>query len=250
MADMTIDIERVVREVLAELQERFEPGAVVPPSAEKAATPQPVPQASPKAEKPASKPNELVVDCRVVALAELDGRLDAIRRLVVPRGAVVTPAVRDELDRRRIALSFATEEEETNGLAVRLVMVNTSSRFDPSPVAAALGKNAVRVEQHTSNCLIASTDLLAQSVHEPDTLGVLLSRHTAMSVCLANRHEGVRAVLATDVAETPALVAEVGANLLIVNHRTTPVFAMQRMLAEFAQGGFRPCPEVLRERLG
>ena len=38
---------------------------------------------------------------------EVAGRLDSVRRLVVSREAIVTPAVRDELLRRGIALEYA-----------------------------------------------------------------------------------------------------------------------------------------------
>src|SRR6476646_2755582 len=52
---------------------------------------------------------ELAVSDKVVALAHLDGRLDGVTRLVVPRGAVLTPAARDELRKRGIALASAVE---------------------------------------------------------------------------------------------------------------------------------------------
>ena len=56
MAERSLDIDRVVREVLAEL-----------------------------GHAPGGTAGELVLNCRVVTLSEVDGRLEAVRRLVVDR---------------------------------------------------------------------------------------------------------------------------------------------------------------------
>ncbi len=76
-------IERVVREVIRRLLER---GVSVGESV------------------PANGTAEVVVQERVVALATIEGRLKDVRRVVVGRRAVVTPAVRDELKDRGIEL--------------------------------------------------------------------------------------------------------------------------------------------------
>jgi hypothetical protein len=47
---------------------------------------------------------ELVLSDRLITLATLQGRLDGIGSLVVNRKSLVTPAVRDELNRRNIQL--------------------------------------------------------------------------------------------------------------------------------------------------
>ena len=70
MSKPPIDVERVVREVLAEL------GAVGESRAQEC-----------------HNTGDLVVNARVVTMAEVAGRLESARRLVVPRKAVVTPAM-------------------------------------------------------------------------------------------------------------------------------------------------------------
>jgi len=47
---------------------------------------------------------ELVFEGRLVTLQRLRGRLTGVRRLVVPKKAIVTPAVVDELKDRQIEL--------------------------------------------------------------------------------------------------------------------------------------------------
>ena len=83
------EIEAIVREVLRRLAHA---GSVTPPVAV----------------APPAASGELRIDRRVVTLAALDGAPDSLRRLIVPRNAVVTPAVQDELKNRGVALAFAS----------------------------------------------------------------------------------------------------------------------------------------------
>ena len=55
-----------------------------------------------------ASPRELQISERLVTLATLNGRLDGVSRVIVPRRAVVTPAARDELKQRRIELQRGT----------------------------------------------------------------------------------------------------------------------------------------------
>jgi hypothetical protein len=51
-----------------------------------------------------NKTAELVLSERLITLSTLHGRLDGVGSLVVHRKSLVTPAVRDELNRRSIQL--------------------------------------------------------------------------------------------------------------------------------------------------
>lgn len=242
------EIERLVREVLAEL-------ALAPQAAPATA---PVPKANAAAGSSAthsaatrSRGNgELVLRCRVVALPEVEGQLDAVRRLVVPRRAVVTPAVRDELLRRNIALSYAAESDLPAVDRTSLVLVSVGKGYDPAALLTLLGKEAIKASPHALDCLIAATDLLARELSQPGVLGLLLTRHAAAALCLANRRPGVRAVSGSDAATVLAGAASVGANLLVVDPTGRSPFELRRIAAAFCRGGVRDCPEVFRARLG
>jgi hypothetical protein len=56
-----------------------------------------------------SEASELTLSDRVITLATLRDRLTNVGRIVVPSRAVVTPAVRDELNKRQIALVRQTK---------------------------------------------------------------------------------------------------------------------------------------------
>ncbi len=75
-------IEQIVQEVIRRLVER---GAVVGDGA-------------------GCDANELVLEDKLITLAKLDGRLNGIARIVVGDRAIVTPAVKDELNDRSIEL--------------------------------------------------------------------------------------------------------------------------------------------------
>jgi len=245
MPEASIDIERVVREVLAELRRL--------PQADGSAAPshasQPAP-ATARAPQPAAGEGDLKVTSRVVTMTELDGRLARVRRVVVGPQAIVTPAVRDELERRRIAIVHSTETAAMAAGLPRLVLVAHGSKFDPAGLSGVLAKEGITIESHQMDCIIRATDLLAEEVNRPMTLGMLLSRHTAAALCLANRHHGVRAVSAADMRAASAAVASVGANLLVVNPGAVSFFQMKQMAGEFCRRGAAECPEVFRERLG
>jgi hypothetical protein len=66
------------------------------------------------AQQPVAPPcRELVLTERLITLATVQGRLNEIERLVVPRRAVVSPSVRDELRVRRIELERRAESRES-----------------------------------------------------------------------------------------------------------------------------------------
>ena len=258
MAEPPLDIDRIVREVIAELDPGPQASAVaqksevagakrnVDPKACGSGTSQAQPPAAPMAATPMS--DTLVLSCRVVTLSEMSGRLEKIRRLVAPPGAIVTPAVRDELRRRNVSLAFAPPPSDSV-CRVRLVLVTAGRRFDPTALIRQLGREPIDVEAHPSDCLIAATNLLAGRVVQPGTLGLLLAREMAAGVCLANRHHGVRAASATDPATVSAAIASIGANLLVIDPTAAAFHQLRQTIVEFCRGGARQCPEVFRKQL-
>ena len=215
MTEPSIDIDRVVREVLAELD--FAP--------------------------PGDTGGELVVSARVVTLSQLEGRLENIRRLVVPPRAVITPAVRDELIRRKVTVAYAPPDATGAVVPIRAVLVVTGKRFDTTPLPGALNSEGIEVQEHRCDCLIAATDRLAGEITRPDTLGVLLTRHVAAGLCLANRLRGVRAVSGIDDA------ASVGANLLVLDPAAVSMYQLRQIVSSFCRAGVRQCPDIFKERL-
>ncbi len=121
--------------------------------------------------------------------------------------------------------------------------------FDPTSLLAALAREGFQATPSTSDCLIAATDHLAAEIQQGDALGVLLTRHAAAGLCLANRLAGVRAVGGIEAPAVAAATAAVAANLLVVDPRAGTFFQLKQAITEFSRGGVRTCPEVFRKRL-
>lgn len=243
MSQETLDIERVVRQVLAELD--------LASSVDGAASKRAYTGTRRSNDEPDGS-RELVLTGRVVTLREIEGRLEGVCRLVVPARVAVTPAVRDELRRRDISLTFAsaTGEKAAAGNGIKLVVAAVGASFDPEPLSDMLGSEGVEVTAGQCDCLIRATDELGQGLAESDTLGMLVTKHTAAGLCLSNRHPGVRAVLGLDEGTTATGVASVGANLLVVDPGTMGAFQLKRMASQFCRGGPAVCPEEFGDRLG
>lgn len=253
MAERSIDIDKVVREVLAKIGPAPQ-GSGAPPAQSAAGKMAEVASPGvagdgklPAAATPGAE--ELVVSTRVVTMAELGDRLEGVRRVVVPVQAVLTPSVRDELRRKNIALVYEQPRPAPAAGSARLVLMTVGKSFDPAGLVTALGNEGIEVDPRRSDCFFASSDELAGEVAGGRAVGVMLTSQPAVALCVANRLPGVRAVLGTDAAETAAAAASVGANLLVVAPRARTFFQLKHLVREFCRGGVRECPELLRERL-
>jgi len=307
MAELPIDIERIVQEVLRELRHALVPAspydsagatAGLPSSAADARvdkqtfqhatcvtplsprgrgqgegddqvkptssqssplTPNPSPTRGEGSNQYTSKPQvappvqhgRLTLAGRVVTLSALDGRLAGIHQLVVAPQAIVTPAVRDELRRRNVALCFAAPPANGSpASALLLALVVHAGASDAAQLVAALAGEPVVVRQENLDCVIAACERLAGVVANGRSLALLLTRHAAAAICLANRHQGVRAVLATDVAPTAASIRAIGANLLVADPVALGPARLKRIVLDYCRAGARPCPRVFQKELG
>jgi hypothetical protein len=225
------DIERIVREVMAQLTRVAAPApAAIPPQA------------------PSAKNNDLIIDARVVTMESIAGRLNGAKQLVVTPGALVTPSVRDELRRRGIELKQESAAKKCNSLAPVLLVVGRTNQ-DPDLAVRMLRQEGIDVKTESTTCLIKATEMLAAAA-VAGSLGVLWTRHTAVALCLANRNKQLRAVLAASVPATTAAVAAVGANVLVIDPTAGTMYERKQVLRAFCLGGIREFPEELKEILG
>jgi hypothetical protein len=220
-----------------------------------------------KTEQRSDKPTgELVVDQAVVslsAIAELSGKLDGVRRLIVRRKAVVTPAVHDLLRQRQIELAYRSEVDgkpnkanETSAPVIdslRLIIgVAEMNNMQLDLLLKLLARASVAIQRLASASLLPTIDDLAKQLAAPATIGLLLTSEPAAAVCLSNRLAGVRAMAAGDAGTLTALGATaraVGANLLIVDPAGRGPFAMKQLIDRFFEGAPRVCPPQWRGRL-
>jgi hypothetical protein len=234
---LAIDIEGIVREVLSRL---------LTPEAAKSTD-----SSASSNSGTSNNGKQIVLLQRVVTLAELDGELTGASQVVVPRGAVVTPAVKDLLRQTGVALTFAangTKTDKSNKHRLTIAVVETS--YEPAGLLRAIEGEFVSVQRLAKTGLDTVIDEIAAQVARGGDLGLLLTGRTAAANCLANRQRGVRAVVAEKVSDVARAISDVGANLLVIDPAMKGIFELKQMAKAFAAPGIRQCPADLRERLG
>jgi hypothetical protein len=231
--DAAAEIERIVQKVLAELRAT---DAAANGGSELPAAPQAREDENPRC----------VIADRVVTLATLEGRLDGASIVVVPRGAVITPAARDALKLRNARLEFA---DASHGEAKKVIELIVGIADVPDDVGAATktiqdhlaGMASVQAMQQTDLTMLAGR--MAEWIQSRPSLGIVLTRRPAAAVCLANRHRGLRAVW----ANTPKALAEamntIAPNVMTYNPADHAAAAQRSMLREFVSAGVRACPK-------
>ena len=256
MAEMTWDIDEIVRAVMRRLAES--PGAAPPlvcgpPAAvtcaqddELSVTAAVVSLAALEAQL-AGRPADAAA-ARVVAPTAVAARLDGLRRLVIRRGAVVTPAVRDLLRQHGITLVTAIDSQSMGPGEVPLALMAATTTYDPAALVASLARETTVAEIPAVD-LISGIAALADRVGCGGSLGLLITDQTATALCLANRDPAIRAAAVTDTAEVAAVVQEIGANLLLVNPAQRDTAALTAIARAFCQQGPQPCPTALRDAL-
>lgn len=249
MSELAETVERLVREVLAELGHSVADAPAPAPGARVDGAPATA-NAAPRPTVAAVQQSDgsVAISRRVLTLADLPERSAAVRRLIVPLGTVVTPAAQDELQQRKIKLVVGEPGDAAAKPAKTILMV-AAATFDSAALAGALEREGTTVDARHMDCLIRATDQLAADLAADSTVGLLVTAHPAAALCLANRHPGVRAILGTRADTVVGDAQSVGANLLVVDPGPHGFFALKQISSRFLQGGPRTCPDVFEKRL-
>ncbi len=228
------EIDRIVREVLNRLA----------PTDAAALTKQDNPTAT--------TPGSLFIAGRVVTVNDLDGRLEGIRTVLLAPRAVVTPAARDLLRQRGVTLAshLPTAASQSNRFALSIVVLGVAeTSFEPAQLVQTLAQSQVSVERLAKTGLATVVEESADHVARSGKLAMLLTGQPLAGAALANRHRGVRAACAADVATVARAIREIGVNFLAVDPAGVSFFALRQLVREFALGGARACPMALQPQL-
>ena len=237
------DIDRIVREVMEQL--KTVSAASPPPLKPAPIPPAPIPQPQPPAAIPAVPlGSTLHLAERVVSLGALLHRLQGVKRVVIRRGAVVTPAVRDELKQREIALVY--EEDNTQSDQPTL-LVGADSPYS-EPLLTALVRDNRPWKDLTGDNWPQTTLALTSRLKDDACLGLLMTAHPIAALCLANRFSQVRAFggpAALSVSSVSQAVEQIGANLLVLDPAVHSPHQLKSLAAEWLRVGKRGCPPEL-----
>jgi len=186
--------------------------------------------------------DELILSGRVVALADVEGRLDGVRRLTIATGAVVTPSVRDRLRASGITLVRRAADRIVQNTKIALTVAVAEAQYDASSLVAALAHDGHDVERENETRLGALLARLGDRLATDHALAVLLTGEPAAALWLANRRRNVRASLGIEHEGISAAVRSIGANLMVINPAGKSVTALRRLVGKFCEPGPRACP--------
>jgi hypothetical protein len=226
-------IEQIVRAVLEELRA----GRTTPS----------VTKQSPQASGLQAAGSQLTLSSKVVSVAELDGRLAGVTQLVVPRGAVFTPAARDEIKKHKLTVASVVEPAKAT-TAAPLQVAAAGTSYNATPLWQALVSAGTRVETTVAAALPGAIEVLGSAAAN-GRAALLVTDQAATALCLANRNRGVRAALGSNKQTIDAAVAEIGANLLVIDPTGRSVFEMQQTIRHWLRHGQPKCPAALATRL-
>jgi hypothetical protein len=192
---------------------------------------------------------ELHLDDDVVSTATLAGLSAAVQSVSLRRGAVITPAARDLLRDKKIALAYRTATATAVAGKAELLLGVANTRFRADELVKALSRQPITVRQMSASGLFDLIAEIAKGLAGNQKLAILMTEDAAAAICLANRNAGVRAVAAHDGRTVASAVRSVGANMLIVDPSGRSLFQLKDIATRFAAGGPRTCPEMWRGRL-
>ncbi len=196
-----------------------------------------------------SSGGELVLSAKVVCVAELKDRLNGISRLIVPRGAVFTPAARDELRKHQVAIASDARANPT--AATRHLVVGVADKnHDPDRLIEMLANDGITVERIPPGDWTSAVDKLCERVLQGEQIGLLITAQTAAALCLANRRRGVRASWGCSVQAVADARSAIATNLLVIDPTGKSVFEIGQMARALLRDSQISCPPALHERLG
>lgn len=155
------------------------------------------------------------IDDRVITLEQLRGRLEGTRTVVVRPGAIVTPAVRDELKSRKIQLEVgaaeATAPTSPKATAQGFCLARLSDHFVPLEWLKEVG-----VEQVCCGNDYAA--LAAQLGREQAAgLSVCLAAQPYVAVATLNKNEQLRAAFGRTIKDIREIRSTLKANVLVLD---------------------------------
>jgi hypothetical protein len=191
---------------------------------------------------------DLIIQQAVVSTSTLADRLAGVRKLVVTKKAVITPAARDLLKQHKVTISRGAES--ARGGKPGLVVAVADTQADPAALIRLVSPLTGSVERLAKTGVATVVAELADAVAKEGRLGLLLSGQPHLACCLANRQRGVRAAVARDRDEVSQAIGSLGLNVLVVDPARRNLFQLGQMVKQFLESGPAECPTEFRKQLG
>lgn len=203
--------------------------------------------------------SEVQVNERLITLEVVKQYLaNGATRWFFPTGAVITPAAKDELKKRQIEVRFSKVVVAKDQGSIVLSKAVTSSHDQmvlaihetkrkeiPTAYWTTL-ENIAEFQTIRNDCIVktvlAVRDCFRQSIGQK---GIIVTAYPAMAVMLANHQPEIRAIAVVDFPQTKRDATSMGANLLVIDPKSIPIFPLKRVVQWFLEVGELPLPNFL-----
>ena len=234
----TLDVNLLVRKILADISGDTMPVVVRPEI--------------PKNPKQEDNDGVLRLTQKVVSVADLANSWGKFRKLVVPKNAILTPSVKDELRKRGVEYSMddAARENTPSSTDFSVWIAWHKIKQQPTGLLEQIKKQH-STHEYKFDCILETMKAASDALHIGGDvmLAVVLSGYTAAAICVANRHENIRAVAGHDVMVLKNDAIQIGANMLVVDPGKMGKFKTKELVKTFLDGGVRPIPEFLAAKV-
>lgn len=184
----------------------------------------------------------------VVTAIHLEEQSRAGAPICVPRNALITPAARDWFkDHGRPIVWEDAPEPDGRTLAAVLDPGQPSMRAVRSLLERLFGTVEVIAPASPGVGPLASAirRLCGKIRRREVARGVVLTLDMGVALTVANKHDGIRAVLGTGLAAVEEAGRELGANVLVIDTRVQATFLIRQMVERLMNGPSSPPPEML-----
>ena len=254
-------VDRIIRQVMAELRDRGVAAAATVPDPSPApavADDSPTPSPSPTPTQKAFLTAEMLL--RRLASTDGDGR-----SIELAPHEFLTPAALDVVDERRLAVkksaaalpSAAPNDSQSPSEPLEASRNPTTCDRLAAPrppatlglvidrpsdtvrgVLSAMSHEPAAVIDYTqTDCWIVNTRLLCEAIVGGKVgAGAVIRPHAADAMVLANKVQGIRAVQGTAVESVSAAIRQFAPNVLVIEHTLSTYHEMRAMLRMFAGG--------------
>ncbi len=173
----------------------------------------------------------------VVTATMLNELLRAGAEIRLVKGSLVTPAARDWLREHRVPVTW----EESVKAEGTLAAVMDASLAEMRAVRSMLDRRGGLAEViepvgGRSGMSAAIRRLCGKIARREVAKGVVFCQDAAVPVCIANKHNGVRAAQGSDLPGVEEACRELGINVLVIEYPRQTSYQMAQMIERLVRG--------------
>lgn len=176
--------------------------------------------------------------------------LDDLRRegreIRLAKDALITPAARDWLKACKMPVTW---EDGAKAGPRSLAVVMDASLAELLAVRSMLDRDGGLVEViepagGRSGIAAATRRLCGKVFRREVAKGVVFAQDGCVPVCVANKHNGVRAALGTSIPAVEEACRQLGVNVLVIEYTGQSTFQVRQMIDRLLKGATAPQPEL------